>query len=198
MNVSKQQTLATNHKLYYWLKQTIIVFSASAAISAFCALAIPLPFTPVPIVLQTHVVLFLAIALGSKRASLATLLFLAQGASGLPVFAGAQGGMAILFGPRGGYLLGYVAAAYLTGLLAERLGKTSMQRILLAIAIGNFTIFACGLPWLANFVGWQNVLLLGFFPFVAGEIMKTIAFASLYKTLVSLRQTPSTVENAKD
>lgn len=166
-----------------WIKNTAVVLGASCIIALFAPAAIPLPFTPVPIGLQSHVILFLAALLGSKRGSLAVLAFLAQGAAGLPVFAGAQGGLWILAGPRGGYLLGYVLAAYVTGLLVERMKERKASRTFVAIALGNLAIYACGLPWLATYVGWQNVLIAGFIPFLIGDTLKTVALQPLFKAV---------------
>ncbi len=83
-------------------------------------MAIQLPFSPVPITGQTMAVLLVGALLGSRRGALAVLAYIAEGLAGLPVFAGGAAGLARLFGPTGGYLVGFVAAAFLVGWLAER------------------------------------------------------------------------------
>src|SRR2546423_1806286 len=95
-----------------WIQDVAVVIGASIIIALFAPVAIPLPFTPVPIATQVHVILLLSCFLGSRRAALTVMTFLIQGAMGLPVFAGGAAGIMVLAGPRGGYLLGYLAAAF--------------------------------------------------------------------------------------
>lgn len=162
------------------LQDAGIVLGASVLIGLFASISIPLPFTPVPIAMQAQVILFLAAMLGSKRGALAVLAYLAQGLMGLPVFAGNTSGVLVLAGPTGGYLLGYLAGAYATGYLAERLSKRTPARAFGAMALGNLVVFAFGVSWLSQFVGWQGALMLGFVPFVIGDLLKlTLAARSL-------------------
>jgi biotin transport system substrate-specific component len=116
--------------------------------------------------------------LGSRRGALCMATYVAQGAIGLPVFAGGTSGLAVLAGPRGGYLLGFIAAAYVTGLLAERGWDRRVGTTLVAMLVGNAAIYALGLPWLAAFVGAKAALPLGLYPFVAGDLLK-LALAGL-------------------
>jgi biotin transport system substrate-specific component len=135
---------------------------------------------PVPITGQTLGVLLTGVLLGSRRGSLSMLAYLAQGIAGLPVFApGGPPGLARLLGPTGGYLLGFVAAAYVTGLLAERGWDRKAVTALLAMLVGNAIIYALGLPWLALFVGVENALPLGLYPFVIGDLLKAFLAAAL-------------------
>jgi biotin transport system substrate-specific component len=135
-------------------------------------IAIPLPFSPVPITAQTMTVLLLGAILGSRRGSLCVAAYLLQGALGLPVFAGGTAGLAVLGGPRAGYLLGFVAAAFTTGALAERGWDRRMGSTLAAMLLGNAAIYAFGLPWLAAFVGPRNAIPLGLVPFIPGDLLK--------------------------
>src|ERR671910_1051854 len=123
----------------------IVVFSAFVALTA----QVEIPLRPVPITLQTLGVLLTGALLGSSRGVLALLLYLAEGAVGLPVFAGGAAGLAYMLGPTGGYLVGFVLAAGLVGWLAERGWGRRLVWTALAMAIGNLVIYALGVAWLA-------------------------------------------------
>lgn len=157
-----------------WLKDVAVILCASFIIALFGPVSIPLPFTPVPIGMQAHVILLLSCLLGSKRASLAVMAFLVQGAMGLPVFAGGAAGIARLAGPSGGYLVGYLAAAFVTGFMIERLRSRTPSKAFAAMAVGNLVIFLFGLPWLSLYVGWHNAFALGMLPFLIGDALKLI------------------------
>ena len=155
------------------------LLGVGVGITALAAqITIPLPFTPVPITGQTFAVLLCGAALGSRRGALAQLAYLGLGYGGIPVFAGWSGGPAL--GPSGGYLLGFVAAAYVIGLLVERAWDRRVRTSLLAMLAGNAVIYAFGLPWLAVFTGGpvSKVLLLGLYPFIPGDLIK-IALVSM-------------------
>jgi biotin transport system substrate-specific component len=139
---------------------------------------IPLPFTPVPLTGQTFAVLLIAAALGSKRGAASMAFYIALGAFGLPVFAGGASGMAYLSGTTLGYLIGFVVAAYIVGLLAERGLERSVQTSLIPFFVGTFIIYACGVSWLAIVLGsFSKALAAGFIPFVIGDVIKLIAAA---------------------
>jgi biotin transport system substrate-specific component len=166
-----------SHALLYDLG---LVLSGSLFIALSAQFAVPLPFSPVPVTGQTLAVLMIGVLLGSRRGSLSVLTYLMQGALGLPVLAGGVAGLARLTGPTGGYLIGFVAAAFLVGWLAERGWDRRFETTLLAMALGNVVIYACGLPWLARFVGAERVLAMGLWPFVPGDVGKILlATASL-------------------
>jgi biotin transport system substrate-specific component len=157
-----------------FLKDLCVTVSASIIIGLCAPLSFPLPFTPIPIAIAAQVILSLSVLLGSKRATLAVLLYLTQGAMGLPVFAGGHSGLLILLGPKGGYLLGYALAAFATGLITEKMKQRTEGKVFAAMALGNLIIFLCGLAHLAHFVPAGSLLLFGFFPFIAGDILKLI------------------------
>ncbi len=156
-----------------WVREALLVIGASILISLFARIAIPLPFTPVPLAVQMNVCLALALLLGSKRAAAAVFLFLVQGACGLPVFAKGAG-LAYIFGPTGGYLLGYLAGAYLTGYLWEKAKAKTASRAFLAMAAGNLIVYALGVAHLSQFIGFGKALLLGVAPFLIGDALKLI------------------------
>src|SRR5689334_20832837 len=117
-----------------------LVGSALIALSA--RVAIPLPFSPVPVTGQTFAVLLVGAALGRRRGAAAVIAYLAEGAAGLPVFAGPNAGPAVLLGPTGGYLFGFIPGAWLCGLLAERGWDRRVGTTILSMILGNVAIFA--------------------------------------------------------
>ena len=149
---------------------TVAVSSIAIALSG--QIAIPLWFTPVPVTLQTLAVLLVGASLGWRKGSLAVILFLAEGAAGLPVFSAWGSGIAHLVGPTGGYLTGFLVAAALTGFLAERGWDRTPARAALAMFFGNVAIYLVGLSWLAAFVGLERAPALGLYPFVVGDCLK--------------------------
>ena len=135
------------------------------------------PFGPVPITGQTFAVLMIGALLGSRRGALAVLAYLAQGLAGLPVFAMVSGPAALL-GPTGGYLLGFVPAAYITGMLAEKGWDRRFGTTALAMALGNVVIYASGMFWLCCLTGFsKTVLTAGLLAFIPGDILKIVLAA---------------------
>jgi biotin transport system substrate-specific component len=145
--------------------------------------SLPLPY--VPMTLQTLVVLMIGAAYGPRLGSATMIAYLAEGAIGLPVFAGPVGGLAPLLGPTAGYLLGFVPAAFITGLLAGRGWDRSVVWLFAAMAIGHVVILATGFGWLAFGIGlgtakaWQ----VGIAPFVAATLVKNALGATLMLAL---------------
>jgi len=166
-----------------WLRSLSAVILSSCLISLFAKVAIPLPFTPVPLATQGIVILILSVFLGSKRAVAAVLGFLAQAAMGLPVLAGGVGGIAKLAGPTGGYLFGYVAGAFLVGYLAERTKVFSTLKLFSILAAGKALFFVFGVPYLAAFVGLKNAFVMGLLPFILGDLLKLGAAVKLLEWL---------------
>lgn len=156
---------------------TLIV--AGSLLIGLCAQVKIQLFGPVPITGQTFAVLMVGALLGARRGSLAVLAYLAQGLAGLPVFALASGPMA-LFGPTGGYLVGFVPAAYVTGLLAEKGWDRRIGTTVLAMALGNVIIYAFGLAWLCCLLGISKTLLtMGLLHCIPGDILKIVMAAIL-------------------
>jgi biotin transport system substrate-specific component len=155
-----------------------LIVGGSLLIGLCAQIKILLPFGPVPVTGQTFAVLMIGALLGSRRGGLAVLAYLIEGAAGLPVFA-FGGGAALFAGPTGGYLLGFLPAAYVTGLLAERGWDRRIGTTVLAMVIGNAVIYACGLFWLCCLMGTgTKVLTVGLYPFVPGDLLK-IALAAI-------------------
>ncbi len=161
-----------------FLENALLVFGASLLTGLAAQIAIPLPWTPVPVTGQTFAVLLTGAALGARRGFLAQLLYLAQGASGLPVFAGGAAGLAIFFGPTAGYLVAFPFAAAFTGWLAERAWDRRFLTMFGVMLLGSTVIFALGAAGLARFVPPARVLAAGVLPFVPGDLVKS-ALAAL-------------------
>ena len=151
---------------------SIIVGAAMVALSA--RVALPLPFTPVPITGQTLAVLVIAAALGSKRGALSVLLYLTWGALSVPLFAGGVAGVARLVGPTGGYLVGMLAAAWIVGRLMEAGWGRRTRTAIAAMALGTVAIYTLGLVWLSRFVPVTSLLNCGLYPFVLGDLCKIL------------------------
>jgi len=149
---------------------------AGSALMALSA-KIQVPMWPVPMTMQTFAVLVIAMSFGLRLGGATLLVYLAEGAVGLPVFA-SGGGLAYLSGPTGGYLVGFVAAAVLVGWLAEKGWDRNVVRTLIAMALGTFVIFSLGVTWLAIFLGdADKAIASGLTPFLVGAAVK-IALAA--------------------
>ena len=139
------------------------------------------PLVRYPLTGQTFAVIVIGSILGSRRGSLAVIAYLLEGISGLPVFAQAQFGLIHLFGPTGGYLIGFVPAAFICGLLVEfGWGKTIFS-VLGMMTVGTMVIFICGLFWLKILFGNNNVLVIGFYPYVFGAVIKIALAAFIFR-----------------
>lgn len=134
---------------------------------------VQVPFWPVPMTMQTFVVLMLGAAYGWRLGGATVLLYLAEGALGLPVFAGAGAGPAYVMGPTGGYLAGFLVAAVATGFLVERGWGRGLATLTLAMLIGHALILAPGVAWLALSIGWTKAVAVGLTPFWAATVLKT-------------------------
>jgi biotin transport system substrate-specific component len=155
------------------LRNGLLIVGGSIVTALAAQIAIPLPWSPVPITGQTFAVLLCGATLGARRAFLAQLLYLAEGAVGLPVFAGGALGVAKLLGPTGGYLLVFPFAAAVTGLLAERGWDRHFSTMLVAMLLGSSVIFGLGLIGLSRFVPAPGLLAAGLWPFVPGDLIKS-------------------------
>lgn len=134
---------------------------------------------PVPITGQTFAVLLTGALLGSRRGALSQLSYLAIGATGIPYWfaLGGTPGIARLIGPTGGYLIGFVAVAFLVGWLAERGWDRRVWTAALAMLAGEAVLYVFGLSWLVRFVPGDKVLQAGLYPFIIGDLIKVAAAA---------------------
>jgi biotin transport system substrate-specific component len=159
-----------------WLRDVILILLGALFVAALAQIEIPLPFTPVPITGQTFGVLLVGAALGSKRGAASLIAYLALGTIGLPFFAGGAHGLNILIGATGGYLIGFVIAAYVVGLLAEGGLERNVRTSLLPFLIGTVIIYVCGVAGLAIVLGsLGKAIAAGLLPFLIGDSIKLIA-----------------------
>ncbi len=145
--------------------------------------AFSLPFSPVPVTLQTFGVTLVAMALGRVRGTAVVAAYLIEGGMGMPVFAGGAGGWPYFLGPTGGYLCGFLAAAWVVGYLADRGWERNYLLSASAMTVGHAIIFAIGLVGLARFAPSGSLLTLGLYPFAAGTLLKIAAAAVLLPTV---------------
>jgi len=160
-----------------WTRSALVVVGFSLLTALAAQLVVPLPWTPVPLTGQTFAVLLTGALLGSRLGALAMLAYLAEGALGLPFFRGGAGGVGHLSGATAGYLFAFPAAAYVTGLLAERGWDRRFLTAAAAMALGSLVILASGWAWLAVALGGARAFWAGVAPFLAGDVVK-IALAA--------------------
>jgi biotin transport system substrate-specific component len=167
-NVSEQLRLTVHASL----------LAALIAAGAF----ISVPIGPVPIVLQNMFVLLAGLLLGSRWGLAAVGIYLLAGACGLPVFAGGIGGIGRFAGPTGGYLIGYLPAVFIVGLLSTY-GKTALD--IIGMILGTFIIYSVGVIWLQWITGMalSNALAVGIYPFLIGDALKIAAAVTIAKAI---------------
>jgi biotin transport system substrate-specific component len=168
------QGLAAWPALRFW--SLALMGSAVLAASA----QVSLPMWPVPATLQTLAVLLLGALGGSRMGVASVLLYLAEAMMGLPVLAGGAAGPAAMAGPTAGYLIGFLASAWLAGFAGRGLARQAA-----VLTVAHLVIFVPGLAWLATFVGWERAWMAGFLLFVPGTIVKT---ALAVATMQALRR----------
>jgi biotin transport system substrate-specific component len=163
--------------------RALLAFAGSWLVAGLAQISIPLPFTPVPITGQTLGVLLVGASLGPGLGALSMGLYLAQGALGLPMFAGGSAGVSVLglASATGGYLWGFVAASAVVGYLSRRGWDRSIRSAIGAMFLGEVVLYAVGIPWLmqAIDVPLGKALELGLAPFVIGDTIKVLLAAGL-------------------
>jgi biotin transport system substrate-specific component len=140
---------------------------------------VQVPFYPVPLTLQTLVVLLLGAALGARLATASVALYLLEGLVRMPVFAGAVAGPLYMAGPTAGFLVGFLAAAALIGFVADRRWDRSWIRLLVSLSLGHAVVFAFGFLWLAQLIGPEKAFAAGVAPFALATIVKTLLAVAL-------------------
>ena len=177
-------TLAPTLSTYYfprissWLRNLALIIAGSLLVASFAQISIPLPFTPIPLTGQTFAVLLVGAALGSRRGAASLTLYIAEGALGLPFFAGGVGGLHVLVGATAGYLVGFIAASYVIGRLAERGLERTVRTSFIPFAVGTLIIYLFGVTWLALMLGnLSKAIAAGLLPFIIGDAIKLIAAA---------------------
>ena len=169
------------------LKILMLVFFGSIALTISAKLKIP--FYPVPMTMQTFVVLFLGISFGYKIGLATVSLYLFEGIIGIPVFANSpEKGVGLIYftGPTMGYLIGFLTATFLAGYMNL---KTNMFLIFIKLILSVSTIYILGVLWLGNLIGWDKpIMQLGVTPFLLAELFKILILTILTKALLNLRK----------
>jgi biotin transport system substrate-specific component len=174
--------------------KTLLVIGATAFVAACAHISLPLPFTPVPLTLQNFAVILVGMALGPIAGFSAMVLYLAEGALGLPVFtpSGGPAGMAHLLGPNGGFLFSYPLAAATAGWVVRTMQPitTRFRSALVAAATATLPIFLLGASWLAYYAhhSASATWSLAVAPFIPGEIVKITAAAGIFSSIQRWRQ----------
>ncbi len=179
-SVAERQTLADLGRSKSLGRDLALIVGFSLFVALTAQIAIPLPWTPVPITGQTLGVLLTGAILGPRRGALAILLYLVEGLAGMPVFAGMSSGLARLLGPTGGYLMSLPFAATLVGWLAQRGWDRRIPTALAMFGLGNLIIYAIGASWLNIYkdtFGQISVMWAGVYPFLLGDAVKIVVAA---------------------
>jgi biotin transport system substrate-specific component len=160
------------------------IILGSFLISLLAQISIPLPFSPVPITGQTIGVVLVGGILGARRGSISVLAYIMEGAIGLPVFAGFKAGPQVLVGPTAGYIWGFVIAAFLIGYLAEKGYTEEPVKCLFSCLAATTLILVLGTLYLGLFnMRMEQALVLGFYPFLVGDVIKSFICASIISIL---------------
>lgn len=164
------------------------VLVGSLVIALAAQVSVPLPFSPVPFTLQTVAILSVGLVLGPWRGFFAVAAYLLEGAMGMPVFALGQSGIAVLFGPRAGYLMAFLLASFLAGTLSSSGAFRSRWWVALSFLGIYATILACGGLWLAAWLGFSQAWAVGVVPFLLTESIKVPLLMGLLPFLSRLKQ----------
>ena len=154
------------------LGYAVMVLAGSGLVAISAQISVPL--YPVPVTAQTLVVLMIGMAFGPRLGAATLMAYLVEGAIGIPVFANGGAGLATLAGPTGGYLVGFLFAATLTGWLAENGMGRGMISTAIAMIAGMAVIYLCGVSWLSGFVGFGVAVTKGLLPFLYGDALKIV------------------------
>ena len=167
-------------RVHAWAQHATLIGGASLVVALCARVTMPLPFTPVPLTLQNFGVLLVGVALGWRRGLAALLLYLAEGALGLPVFSQGAGGAIYLFGATGGYLLAYPVVAAIAGYAAER-GRGRFLPVALGALLAEAVLFASGVGWLMLVMRapLAQAAAFGLYPFLFAEVIKIMGAAAL-------------------
>ena len=164
--------IAGDRRMSRLLAQLVFILAGGTLLAASAQFKVMVPPSPVPITGQTLVVLMIGMAFGPRLGAITILAYILAGLRGLPVFAGGGAGLPVLVGPSGGYLVGFVAAAFVIGLLAQRGMDRSILRTALAMVVGTLVIYLFGYAWLASLIGMEKAFLFGIQPYLWGHAMK--------------------------
>ena len=169
--------------------QDLVLTALFASLTAIGAsIHVPLPFTAIPITLQTLFVYIAGVLLGSRLGALSQSLYVLMGIVGLPVFAGWRSGFEVLIGPTGGYILGFIPGSYVIGKLADLKTRPSFHWLLLCMTAGTLVIYLLGILQITFVlrIGFREAMVVGVFPFIVGDLVKTIIAAFIVNHIRSM------------
>ncbi|QOR70900.1 biotin transporter BioY [Ruania alkalisoli] len=157
-----------------WVRDLALIGGAVALTALLAQVSIPVPGSPVPVTGQTLAVVLVGATMGLRRGVAAMGAYVLLGGLGLPIYSDGAGGVAVVVGPTGGYLLGFILAAAVMGHLAERGWDRTPLRTLALGLTGQVLVFAVGVPWLALVAGFApaEAIAAGFTPFIVGGLVK--------------------------
>ena len=199
MNINIDSYYSTRKNLFERIQSAstatkiLLSFMMACFTGIMAQIIIPLPWTPVPITAQTFAVLCSGLFLGKKYGCLSQILYIVLGVAFIPWFGGMTGGLDVLLGSTGGFLIGFIIASYFIGAITEKYAKArNFTRMALVIGISNFgLIYIPGLAGLALFLSSQgmtftimDVLMMGLIPFIIGDIVKILGAASVSKVFL--------------
>ena len=166
------------------LTDAAFVLAGTALVAGAAQISVALPFTPVPITGQTFAVLLVGATLGTVRGTASLLLYLLVGIAGAPIYAHHAHGWAVVTSASGGYLVGFVLAAALTGFLAEQRWDRRLSSAIGLMLTGNVVIYLVALPWLAIVLNTnlEKTLEYGLYPFIPGDTFKLYLAAAALPT----------------
>ncbi|NNE23595.1 MAG: biotin transporter BioY [Rhizobiales bacterium] len=186
--LTTQSTIAGSlwpqHTANRWLRAVVLAVLGTALL--WLSAKVKVDIGPVPVTLQTLVILGLGAAYGWRLGAATLMLYLAEGAAGLPVFAGTPEkgiGLAYMAGPTGGYLLGFVLAAAVIGYFAERGFDRNPFKMFAAMLLATAVIYLPGLAWLATLIGGEKAIQFGLMPFIWGDLIKAAMAAAIFPAL---------------
>ena len=169
------------------VKTFLIVILGSLALTI--SAKIKIPFYPVPMTMQTFVVMFLGLAFGYKIGLATVSLYLLEGIAGLPVFSNSpEKGIGLVYftGPTMGYLIGFLSATVIAGMISS---KDNLIKIILKLLISISTIYVLGVLWLGTLIGWDKPILeFGVYPFLLAELFKLALLVIISKKIISFRK----------
>lgn len=175
-----QSVTASNEKpVFRYAKDALQVIGGSLFLAFSAQIAIP--FLPVPLTMQTFAVMILALTLGKVKGTLSVVAYITESMMGLPVLSQATIAPLAIVGLRGGYLFGMIVQSYLVGSLFEKFSKLSYSTLLISLMLISTLQLSMGTLWLGSFIGWNQALMAGFYPFIIGETIKCISLLCIAK-----------------
>jgi len=186
--MTQDAILLLQNRLAKVSNELFIAILGGCFLAVISQVALPLPFTPIPMTLQTLGLFLLAGSLGSRRAVSCVVAYLAQGAIGFPVFAGGVANPFWFVDIKAGFLVSFLAAAVIVGRLLEKRANPHFVYVLSVLGLGQLAIFAIGAAWLSFFVGVNKAILFGVLPFLSGALLKIVVASLLLKARALFNQ----------